>query len=84
MRVKAAKWGNSVAVRLPKLAAEALGVRAGGDLELSLKGDVVELAPARRFKTLEELCEEARRLGPGAQPESVDWGPDVGAEIIRD
>jgi antitoxin MazE len=25
-----------------------------------------------------------RRLGPENEPEMVDWGPDVGAEIIDD
>ncbi len=30
------------------------------------------------------LIAEMRRLGPENEPEMVDWGPDVGAEIIDD
>ena len=32
----------------------------------------------------EDLIAEMRRLGPENEPEMVDWGPDVGAEIIDD
>ena len=32
----------------------------------------------------EYLIAEMRRLGPENEPEMVDWGPDVGAEIIDD
>jgi len=32
----------------------------------------------------ENLIAEMRRLGPENEPEMVDWGPDVGAEIIDD
>ncbi|HEX8165726.1 MAG TPA: hypothetical protein VF601_08055 [Beijerinckiaceae bacterium] len=34
--------------------------------------------------TMEELVAEMKRLGPENEPELVDWGPDVGAEIIDD
>ena len=37
----------------------------------------------RRYK-LADLIKEAEDLGPIAQPETVDWGPDRGAEIIDD
>jgi antitoxin MazE len=33
---------------------------------------------------LEEMVAEARRLGPSQEPETVDWGPDRGSEIIDD
>jgi hypothetical protein len=33
---------------------------------------------------LEEMVEEMRRVGPGNEPETVDWGPDRGSEIIDD
>jgi|SRR5215207_4859860 len=34
--------------------------------------------------TLEEIVAEMKRLGLANRPELVDWGPDVGAEIIDD
>ena len=33
---------------------------------------------------LEDLLAEMDRLGPDNRPKLVDWGPDVGAEIIDD
>ena len=34
--------------------------------------------------TLEELVAEMKRLGRENQSETIDWGPDVGSEIIDD
>jgi antitoxin MazE len=34
--------------------------------------------------SLEEMLAEIDRLGPACVPETVDWGPDRGAEIIDD
>jgi hypothetical protein len=33
---------------------------------------------------LEEMLAEIDRLGPACVPETADWGPDRGAEIIDD
>jgi antitoxin MazE len=34
-----AKWGNSLAVRLPKAVVEALGLKEGDDIEVRVVGD---------------------------------------------
>lgn len=85
MRVKVAKWGNSLGVRLPKAALESLGVTAGSELELTTDDSGLRLR--KPFKTsaqrLEEMLDEIRRLRL-QPPEMVDWGPDVGSEIIDD
>jgi antitoxin MazE len=36
------------------------------------------------YYRLEDLIAEMDRLGPENVPETVDWGPDRGAEIIDD
>jgi antitoxin MazE len=86
MRVKVAKWGNSLGVRLPKAAADAVGLSAGTDLDVVVKEG--ELRLLRRARTsgqlLEEMIAEMKRLGPEAEPETVEWGPDVGSEILPD
>ncbi|MFG1360217.1 AbrB/MazE/SpoVT family DNA-binding domain-containing protein [Xanthobacter pseudotagetidis] len=76
MKVKVAKWGNSVAVRLPKAAAEALHAVPGTELELTVEGGRAHLsAPSRvRRIDLEDLVAEARRLGPQNEPKFEDWG----------
>ncbi len=86
MKVQVAKWGNSAAVRLPKAVADELGLRPGVQLELVVEGREMRMRPARKVgrELLEEMIAEAKRLGPEYEPETVDWGPDVGAEIIDD
>ncbi len=84
MKVKVAQWGNSLGVRLPKAAAESAGVTAGSELELSVEGEGFRLRPARKTSAqlLAEMIAEMKRLGPENEPETVDWGPDRGSEII--
>lgn len=85
MQVRISKWGNSLAVRLPKELAEKLALKEGQSVEVSIKDRTLNLRPvAQRYPTLEEMVAEAKRLGPEHEPDLVDWGPDVGAEIIDD
>jgi antitoxin MazE len=86
MKVKVAKWGNSLGVRLPKAAAEAAGIKAGIELDLAVDAGELRLKRPVSVKhyRLEDLLAEMDRLGPENRPELVDWGPDVGAEIIDD
>ncbi len=84
--MQVAKWGNSLAVRLPKELAQKLALKEGQPVDVSIEDQVLTVRPVatRRYPTLAELVAEAKRLGPGREPEIVDWGPDVGAEIIDD
>jgi antitoxin MazE len=86
MKVKVAKWGNSLGVRLPKAAAAEAGLREGVEVDVVVdNGDLRLRRPLRTSRwLLEEMVAEMKRLGPGNEPETVDWGPDVGAEIIDD
>lgn len=42
------------------------------------------LLAGRPAYTLDDMIAEMRRLGPNHAPETVDWGPDRGCEIIDD
>jgi antitoxin MazE len=47
--MRVAKWGNSLAIRLPKALIEALGLKAGDEVELSpLPGGAIGVACAFR------------------------------------
>jgi antitoxin MazE len=83
MKVKVAKWGNSLGVRLPKSAAESAGVRAGSELDLIVEGSGFRLRGAAKTSAqrLQELLDQ---IDPKNVPEMVDWGPDRGSEIIDD
>jgi antitoxin MazE len=86
MKVKVAKWGNSFGVRLPKIAVEAVGATLGSDLELTFDNGELRLKTTRKTsrQLLNEMIAEMKRLGPDQEPETVEWGPDRGVEIIDD
>lgn len=56
MRAKVQKWGNSLAIRVPRPFAEELGLRQDSDVDLLLEQRELVIKPVstRRF-TLQEL-----------------------------
>ena len=55
MRTQLARWGNSLAVRLPRQVAEAAGLGDGATVELEVVDGIIRLVPTRPSFTLEEL-----------------------------
>lgn len=80
MNVRARKWGNSLAIRIPRSVALSAKVIEGTSLDVKSTPDGrIILLPRRRGKvTLKELL-------AGVTPENVhgetDWGGPVGKEI---
>ena len=82
MLVEFCKWGNSLAVRIPKTVAEALKVGVGRHAEIAIENGALVLRPIRRPKrkptyTLEELLRGMTRENV---PQQVDWGEPRGNE----
>ncbi len=75
MKVKIAKWGNSLGVRLPKRFSDELGLAPGRTVELQKDGTRVsiETATARRIPRY-ELQDLLAQITPGAAPKYEDWG----------
>jgi antitoxin MazE len=65
--MKVAKWGNSLAVRLPSALVEAQGIAEGDEIELISKGNgKFEVSPdERRRHALEEMRRLRFKLPPG-------------------
>jgi antitoxin MazE len=88
MKVKIAKWGNSVGVRLPKKLADELGLAPGREVELGREGTriAIETASERRIPRLrlEDLASEMKTLGAENEPPTIAWGSDRGSEIVDD
>ncbi len=81
MRMRVSKWGNSLAIRLPKAAVESLQVHEGEAVDLSIEGNsLIIRAPGPRY-TLEELV---ARMRPENQPETLDdaSSPPLGHEVL--
>jgi antitoxin MazE len=65
--MQVSKWGNSLAVRLPASVVEALGLKEGDDIEISIAGDgVFKVSKDRsREEALKTIRRLARPLPPG-------------------
>ncbi len=84
-KVVISKWGNSSAIRLPKAMMEDLGLKNGSVVRLEKRDGAISVVPETRPPiTLDWIVSEMKRLGPENEPPTVDWGPDVGSEIIDD
>ena len=74
-RSHVAKWGSSLAVRIPKPIAEQWGVREGSAVEIVSRGDEVVLS--KREYSLAEMME---RVTPDNLHSEFDTGPPMGNE----
>ena len=73
------KWGNSLAVRLPKSVAQKLALRAGCRVRVYEEGKEVIIAPTRKAeRSLKELL---AMITPENLHAETDWGKPRGREI---
>ena len=82
MIVEFRKWGNSLAVRIPKALADSIKVSSGKRAEIKVENGALVLRPIVRparkpSYTLEELLSGMTR---DSVPQEVDWGPKRGNE----
>ena len=81
MRARVSKWGNSLAIRLPKAVAESLRVQGGQAVDLAIEGDAVIIRSCAPKYAIEALVSQMR---PSDEPEVFDDvnSPPVGHEIL--
>lgn len=70
-------WGNSLAVRLPKLFAQQLDLAANTQVEIEVVGRKLVIRPARKEWTLEELLAGVTDANRHCE---TSWGGAVGNE----
>ena len=81
MRARVSRWGNSLAIRLPKAAVASLQVREGEPVDLVIEGETLMIRAKRPHYTLEELVAAMR---PEDEPEVLDEVnvPPSGDELL--
>ncbi len=81
MRARVSKWGNSLAIRLPKAVATGLEVHQGEAVELTIEGNTVVMRACRPRFTIEQLVADMRLE---AEEEVLDdvRAPVVGRELL--
>ncbi len=78
MQTKILKWGNSLGLRIPKAFAEQAGVKAGSDVDLSVKDGELVVRPRRRQRY--ELKRLLRAITATNIHKEIETGEPVGRE----
>lgn len=79
MQAQIGRWGNSLALRIPKHLADALAIGEGTAVEIEVEDGRLVLVPSAAASTLKELL---ARITPANLPdEGADDAP-VGRELI--
>jgi len=72
------KWGNSLALRLPKAVAQQVELSEGDSVELQVNKNTLVVRPARRQYRLADLM---KKITKHNRHDETEWGPPVGKEI---
>jgi len=79
MRTRVQKWGNSLALRIPKSFAAEVGLQKEAPVEISLEDGELVIRPVAEPKlTLKQLLAKVTKENLHHE---VDTGPTVGKEI---
>ncbi len=84
MRTRVRKWGNSLALRIPKQMAEELDLTSDAEVQVVVVDKRLEVtkAPARpRAYDLDSLI---AGITADNRHDEVDWGPPVGDEAWKE
>jgi antitoxin MazE len=77
-KTRLAKWGNSLAVRIPKGVVGTARLREGDELTLAVgKDGAIVIRPAQRKYQLAELISKITARNRHGE---TDWGPQIGKE----
>ena len=74
------KWGNSLAVRIPKPIAEQAGVEEGDPVILEAARGQIKLVRRERIPTLKELIAQ---ITPKNRYQEISSGPERGKEVVE-
>jgi antitoxin MazE len=78
MKTQVSRWGNSLAVRIPRHIADSANLREGDDLELAVKSGIVTMKPSDKQPRLKDLV---AKITPENRHHEIEWGLPQGNEI---
>ncbi len=78
MTARIAKWGHSLAVRIPKAFAEQAGLEEGSEVGIAVSEGKLILSRAAPAYDLDSLVEA---ITPENRHEETDWGAPAGREV---
>jgi antitoxin MazE len=81
MKTQMVKWGNSLAVRIPKPVVEEAKLKEGDSLEIEAAAEgLVELRRPTRIPTLSQLVSQ---ITPENRYGEISTGAEVGKEVVE-
>jgi len=80
MKTQMVKWGNSLAVRIPKPVVEEARLKEGDSLEIEAAEGRVELRRASKIPTLAQLVSQ---ITPENRYAEISTGAEVGKEVVE-
>jgi antitoxin MazE len=80
MKARMVKWGNSLAVRIPKPIIEEARLKEGDFLEIEAGDGQIELRRATKIPTLAQLVSQITQENRYSE---ISTGPEVGKERIE-
>ncbi len=84
VQVTVAKWGDSLAVRLPDEVVNAMHLYDGESVDVVAVDGAIRINPTEAAQTIEDWFKGKTDEEWWAEyrTATIDWGPDVGREII--
>jgi len=81
MQAQVLKWGNSLAVRIPKAIADDARLELGDPLEIAVAADgALEMHRAGKLPTLAQMVAQ---ITPENRYEEISSGPEIGRESVE-
>jgi antitoxin MazE len=82
MKACICKWGNSLALPIPKSLAAKIGMRENAEVELTTDNGRLTITPLKRTRPRRHSLQEMLRgITPDNLHGEVDFGPPLGKEI---
>jgi antitoxin MazE len=79
MLTKVQKWGNSIALRIPKAFADEIQIASDSAVELTVEAGKLVITPVeRKAYSLDELL---ALVTPENVHDEIDWGESIGNEV---
>lgn len=78
MKTTIQKWGNSLAIRIPRLLAEEIQLQENSTVDLTISSGKLVIVPADPGITLESLVEQ---ITDENRHNEIGTGPRVGSEL---
>ena len=76
------KWGNSLALRIPKSYAKEIKLEDGAAVEIKIEENKIVILPKRKREKKYSLKELVSRITEENRYDEIDFGPPLGKEIF--